>query len=284
MEQNGRQVIDILNYPFSRESQQKMFVDNVGEFRHNPWLKGTPRSFEGSTADQFVSKMDNHGFSVTLISALKMMSFQTRRLMVDFTIEGVYEEIKAHPQRLKILAGYNPFSIKESLAEIERGVKEFDCRGVYIHPYGFGIPLNDARYYPLYAKCQELDIPVSMQVGHSMELMPSGTGRPILLDDIALAFPDLIIVGAHTGWPWVEEMIALAWKFQNVYVGIDAHLPRYLDPSLVKFMKTRGQDKVLFGTNGVDPSVIMPQFEELGMAEGPKRKVLYENAARIYGL
>ncbi len=284
MDKNGRKVIDILNYPFSRESQQKMFVDNEGEFRHNPWLKGTPRCFEGSTADQFVSQMDSHGFSVTLISALKMMSFTTKRLIVDFTVDGVYQEIKAYPERLKILAGYNPFSIKESLAEVEKGVREFDCRGVYIHPFGFGIPLNDARYYPLYAKCDELGIPVSMQVGHSMELMPSSTARPILLDDVALAFPDLKIVGSHTGWPWVEEMIALAWKFKNVYVGIDAHLPKYLDPSLVKFMKTRGQDKVLFGTNGVDPTPIMSQFEELGIPEEPKRKILFENAARIYRL
>lgn len=276
--------VDILNYPFTYEDQQHMFVKNQNEFRHNPWLKGTPRNYEGSTPMQFVEKMDKNGIGVTMISALKMMSFRTKKIMIEFNIDEVYKSIKEYPDNLKLMAGYNPYYIKESLADIDRAVRDYDCRGVYIHPHGFGIPLNEQRYYPLYAKCDELGIPVSMQVGHSAELMPNSTGKPMLLDDVALAFPKLVIVGSHTGWPWVEEMIALAMKHENVYVGIDAHLPKYLDPSLVKFMNTRGQDKVLFGTNGVDPEIIMKQIEELEWREAPKKKVLYENAARIYKL
>jgi predicted TIM-barrel fold metal-dependent hydrolase len=88
-----------------------------------------------------------------------------------------------------------------------------------------------------------------MQVGHSAELMPSHLGRPILLDEVALELPELKIVAAHTGWPWVEELIALAWKHRNVYVGTSAHHPRYWDAELLRFANGRGRGKVLFGSD-----------------------------------
>jgi len=88
------------------------------------------------------------------------------------------------------LAGYNPFRIKESLAEIELAVTRHGFKGVYVHIYGFDIPLNDAKMYPLFAKCVELDVPVSMQVGHVLEASPSDGARPMLLDRIACDFPD----------------------------------------------------------------------------------------------
>ena len=70
--------------------------------------------------------------------------------------------------------------------------------GAHLHTYGFGMPVNDRKYYPFYAKCVELGIPVVMQVGHSAERMPSEMGRPLHIDDIALDFPELTIVGrAH---------------------------------------------------------------------------------------
>ena len=109
--------------------------------------------------------------------------------------------------------------------------------------------MNHRKYYPFYAKCAELDVPVVMQVGHSAERMPSELGRPIHVDDIALDFPELTIVGAHTGWPWVEELIALAWKHRNVYIGTSAHHPRYLDKSLIAFANSRGRGKVMWGTD-----------------------------------
>ena len=90
-----------------------------------------------------------------------------------------------------------------------------------------------------------------MQIGHSLEIMPSEPGRPVYIDEVALDFPKLKFVASHTGWPWCEELVAMAWKHENVYIDISAHRPRYLDPSLVIFMNTRGRDNVLFGTNGL---------------------------------
>ncbi|MFX8481514.1 amidohydrolase family protein, partial [Acinetobacter baumannii] len=82
----------------------------------------------------------------------------------------------------------------------------------------WGLPPNDRRYYPLYAECVELGVPFCTQVGHTGPLRSSETGRPIpYLDDVALDFPELTIVAGHIGYPWTEEMIALARKYPNVY-------------------------------------------------------------------
>jgi uncharacterized protein len=80
--------------------------------------------------------------------------------------------------------------------------------------------------------------------------MPSETGRPVpYLDEVALKFPELAIVGGHIGHPWTAEMIGLAWKHDNVYIDTSAYLPKYYPPELVQYRKTYRQDKVLFGTN-----------------------------------
>jgi predicted TIM-barrel fold metal-dependent hydrolase len=117
--------------------------------------------------------------------------------------------------------------------------------------------------------------------------MPSELAKPILLDEIAIDFPELRLVGAHTGWPWVEELLAVAWKHPNVYVGIDAHMPKYLEPSLINFIKGRGKTKVLYGTNGpllFTHEITTTQIKELGFTEDVQDLLLFKNAQRLFKL
>jgi predicted TIM-barrel fold metal-dependent hydrolase len=117
--------------------------------------------------------------------------------------------------------------------------------------------------------------------------MPSETGRPVpYLDEVALTFPELRIVGGHIGHPWTDEMIGVAWKHDNVFIDTSAYLPRYYPPQLVHYIKTYGRDKVLFGTN-------FPQlsFErataQIGSLELPPEalaKFLHQNAERVFKL
>src|SRR5204862_119203 len=74
-------------------------------------------------------------------------------------------------------------------------------------------------------------------------------GRPISLDAVACDFPELKLVGIHVGIPWTDEMIAMAWKHPNVYIGSDAHSPKYWPASFIQYLNSYGQDKVLFGTD-----------------------------------
>jgi len=271
---------------FTPESIKKNWYEAPEMYRLIKWWKMEER-VQGRTVAEFLQMMDQAGCDKVLVPAIRMFSYKKKTMLWDITEEEVLEVVKQASGRVVGLAGFNPLKGMESVRQVEKAVREYGFKGCYIHPYGWGIPLNDRKFYPLYAKCAELGVPVSMQVGHSAEHMPNEFGRPLHLDDIALDFPELNLVGAHTGWPWTEEMISLAWKHENVFLGIDAHHPKYLEPSLLHFMKTRGQNKVIWGTNY--PAVMHGEAirvirNEIGLTEKLAQKILHDNAARIYGL
>ncbi len=232
-----------------------------------------------------VEAMDDAGVERVLITQTKMWSYRNKWMYMDTSLSDVLQYTEEYPDRFAGLAGYNPFRIGASLEEIEHAVLEKGFKGVYVHIYGFDIPLHDRKMYPLYAKCVELDVPVSLQVGHVLEGMPSEHGRPIYLDQVACDFPDLRIVGAHTGWPWVEELISVCYKWENVYAGIDAWMPKYLKPETIQFLKSRmGRDRCLWGTNGLPWKESLAQVEALGLKEDVLQTLLHDNAARLFRL
>jgi hypothetical protein len=240
----------------------------------------------GYSPAEFLERMDAAGVEMVLVPAAKMRSFRTQELIWDVAVRDVAELIESAPDRFGGLYGINPWRRMDGVHELEDAVRRQGFVGAHLHPYGFGLPLNDAGYYPFYAKCVELDVPVVVQVGHSAESMPSALGRPLLLDDVALYFPELRIVAAHTGWPWVEELIALAWKHRNVYIGTSAHAPKYWDPALVRFFGSRGQGKVLFGT---DYPVLLhadalAQVEELALKDEARQWLLRDAARKVFKL
>jgi predicted TIM-barrel fold metal-dependent hydrolase len=286
--ENEIMAIDIMNYLFTPNFMSEWMNSEEMITMDRTIMKGKNKDVvsKGWNSKQFIERMDEGKFEKVFISGLQMYSYINKKFMAYATVDEVYEQVKKYPARLVGIAGYNPLRIKESLQEIEKGIKEYGFKGVYAHVHGFGIALNDKKMYPCYAKCNELDVPIILQTGHALELQPSEVGRPIYLDEVALDFRDLKIVGSHTGWPWCEELIALAWKHENVYLDISAHLPKYLDKSVIQFMDTRGRDKVMFGTNGFPFALSMfrNQFLDLNIKEETKRKVLRENAIRVFSL
>ncbi len=243
----------------------------------------------GHSPELFLKELDDAGVEKILIPAFKMGD-----PWGDMEMSQPEEEIlplaKRFPQRIYGLVGINPKQRMEGVHRLEHFVKEHGFVGAHLHPYGFGLAPNHRRYYPFYAKCVELNVPVVMQIGHSAEFMPNELGRPLYLDDVALDFPELKIVAAHTGWPWCEELIALAWKHPNIYMGTSAHAPKYLGTpgygTLLQFMNSRGKQKVLFGT---DYPVLyhkeaLEQVKGLGLSEEAEQNYLRENALRIFRL
>jgi len=279
--------IDVMNYPFTRVAQEKFWGSTEMAYMRRTVLGGKPlpEIFPdiSENADEYVAKMDVAGFEYAMVSSVKMGAYRGPATLA-YSAEEVHEIIRRHPKRLIGIAGYDPLNIRESIREIERAVNEYGFKGVYAHTLGWGIAANDRRMYPCYLKCVELDIPFSMQIGHSLEKMPSEGGRPIYIDEVALDFPDLRFIASHTGWPWCEELIAMAWKHENVYVDISAHMPQYLDRALVEFMNTRGRDKVLFGTNGFGMARCKEGFLKLPLKEKAQVKVLRENALKVFRL
>jgi len=283
MSENVR-AIDFMYYVATPE-----FIGRWNEAKKGELLCRMERSIGGlpqfPSLEDMVATMDAAGVEKVFITQTKMWSYRNKWMYMDTRLDEVTAYTDRYPDRFVGLAGYNPFRIKESLAEIERAVKGHGFRGVYVHIYGFDIPIHDAKMYPLYSKCVELDVPISLQVGHVLEGMPSEHARPIYLDRVACDFPDLKLVGAHTGWPWVEELISVCYKWDNVYLGVDAWMPKYLKPEIVQFVNNRmGQDRALWGTNGLPWKENLAQVDELGLRPEAKRKLLRENAVQLFKL
>ena len=131
--------------------------------------------------------------------------------------EAVAAWIAEQPERLGGLAAVDLARPMQAMRELRRCVEEHDFLGLRVVPWLWGLPPNDRRYYPLYAACVELGVPFCTQVGHTGPLRTSEIGRPIpYLDDVPLDFPELTIVAGHIGYPWTEEMIAVARKYEKV--------------------------------------------------------------------
>jgi predicted TIM-barrel fold metal-dependent hydrolase len=124
-----------------------------------------------------------------------------------------------------------------------------------------------------------------MQVGHSAEVLPSDNGRPYLVDQVAIDFPNLRINLSHTGWPWTGEFCSMIWRHPNVYGDISAYFPASLDPELVAFMDSgRGRNKILYGTNGFDLPRYKQEFESLPISDRTRERVLRQNALDFFRL
>ncbi|MEU7139937.1 amidohydrolase family protein [Nocardia sp. NPDC046473] len=171
--------------------------------------------------------------------------------------------------------------------ELRRAVTELGMKALRIVPWLWGLAPNDRRYYPLYAECVELGIPFCTQVGHTGPLRSSETGRPIpYLDDVALDFPELTIVGGHIGYPWTTEMIAVATKYPNVYIDTSAYTVRRYPPELVAYLKKHGREKVLFGTNFpmIMPDHALAGLDDLELDNEVRELFLSGNARRVFRL
>ena len=201
--------------------------------------------------------------------------------------DGVAALVQSAPDRLVGVASVDLHRPMDAVRELRRCVRELGFKGLRMLPWLWRLPPNDRRYYPLYAECVELGIPFCLQVGHAGPLYPSEPGRPIpYLDEVALDFPELTIVGGHIGYPWTTEMIALATKYPNVYIDTSAYKPSRYPTELVDYMRRHGRRKVLFGSNFpmIPPLDCLEQVDGLGLSDEARGLFLGGNAARVFGL
>ncbi len=243
----------------------------------------------GVSIPRYLEKMDAAGIDRTLLVAVRAGDLAVKG---SFEIEysRVAEVCAEHPERFSGLAGVDPFRGMAGIYQLQEAVEDLGFVGAHLYPHWFGLAPNDRRYYPYYAKCCELDIPIMMQVGHNLiysreRRLPS-VGRPITLDEVAIDFPELKLIGIHIGVPWTDEMISMAWKHENIFIGVDAYAPKHWPPQIVHYLNSYGQDKVLFGTDWpvIDPERAMAEVNEMDLRPGAKAKLLRDNALELFRL
>jgi uncharacterized protein len=212
--------------------------------------------------DGMVARMDELGFSTLLLPTGDLDDGDFTPVASRFGETAKLAE--RWPGRFAGLALVDPRRGIDALRELDRRLADEWILGCYLHTHSFDLPFDAADYYPFYALAAQHDVPVVMQAGVSGGMTASECGRPIGIDRAALYFTDTRFVLSHTGYPWVDEAIAMARKFANVFVGTASYPPRRWPPALVEFCASQ---KVVFGTNfpTVGHGQVHRQLHELGL-------------------
>ncbi len=208
--------------------------------------------------------------------------------------ELVASYVNQYPERMIGFASVDPLKGKSAVGELDRSVNDLRLKGLKLHPIAQAFYPSENRFYPLYEKCVELDIPIIFHTGTTGwgRGLPGGGGakldysNPIHLDSVAADFPKLRIIMAHPAFPWIAEQIAIATHKQNVFVDLSGYSPKYLDPALVLHMSKFITNKFMFGTDYpfLRPAKWLSAFESLHLGEEIKKKVLRDNAVQVFRL
>ena len=203
--------------------------------------------------------------------------------------------LRTYPERFLGLARISCLQGMRGVRELEHRVRQEGFHALGVSALVDCLPASDRRYYPLYAKAAELGIPV--RIYSSMNYAtdrPYDLGHPRHLDQVAMDFPELTLIGGLGGWPWVNEMVALVRRHPNLHVDTSAHRAKYLGQPgsgwemLMQFGNTLIQDKVLIGISaglvGQPYETLIQEYLNLPLKDNVKEKWLYRNAARIFGL
>lgn len=193
---------------------------------------------------------------------------------------------RKYPDRLIGFCCVDPHMGDEAIRELERSIKVLGLKGLgEMDGTKQDFIPSDPKYFPLFDRCQELDIPIVFHTGNSPGY-PIDQANPAYIDRIAYNFPKLRLCLAHMGWPWADVAAAIAWNKPNVYVDINALRLKYLSPAVVNMMNTVIQDKVLFAHDyPVFPTAkMMKEFEELPLKPEVKKKIREANPRRFLGL
>jgi predicted TIM-barrel fold metal-dependent hydrolase len=239
--------------------------------------------------DRVMAAIDAAGIGRTLITGFDEASTAGKTFVPNEIVAAIAAR---HPDRFLPFAGADIMRGQEALRDFEQWVRVRGFRGLSLRPFMIGLPADDRHYYPFYAKCVELGVPLSI---HTSANWTTGAindlGHPRHLDPVARDFPELRIIMSHAGYPWVLEAVLLAWKYEHVYLELAAHRPRYLaEPGtgwepLLRFGQSTIADKVLFGTGwfllGRPPATILEEFRALPVKPAVMERWLSGNAERL---
>ena len=263
---------------------------NAAELRNaiKPFLPNIKKMT--STTDEFVKLLDKMGVEKAVIFNLDE---ETPSGIAGLPNDYYAEIVKKHPDKFVGFAGIDPLKRMKAVREIRRSY-DLGLRGVAVRPFMFGIPPHHAKMYPIYSTCVELDIPIWFHLSINFSTNNMEVERPIYLDIVVQDFPELKIIAGHGGWPWVNELVAVAWRNPNIYIDIASYLPKYIGmkgtgwEQLIHFGNSVLQDKILFGSTWLFMGMSIKQLADgvmkLPLKEEVKRKWLYENAARLLGI
>ena len=277
-------IIDVHCYPNTSEwiACQQPYVDALAKYWKRAWR---PKS-----EDEVIREFAGAGIEVILVALDLETTIGTPPCSNDY-VAGMRQR---HADRiLQCWAAVDPFKGEAAIAEARRAIDELGLLGFHFHPIVGRYAVNDRHLYPLFEVINERKVPVMIDVGTTGmgAGMPGGMGgrlrhaHPSAIDDLAADFPDLTIVAAHPGWPWVEEMTAVALHKGNVFWELSGWAPQYFPPQLKTDIRGRLREKIMFGSDY--PSIpyerLLREWGELGYSDEILEGVFHRNAERVLG-
>ena len=199
------------------------------------------------------------------------------------------EACQKRPDRFFPSYGANPNNGMEEVRKIRQLHKDHGLKAVTGFPSGLcpQVPLNDKKYYPIYATCVDLDIPICLCVGVPGPRIPMAPQKVEHIDEVCWFFPELKFVMRHGGEPWVDLAVKLMLKYPNLYYSTSAFAPKHYPKAIIDYANTRGADKVMYAgyfPMGLSLERIFTEMQNVPLKDEVWPKFLRENAIRVFKL
>ena len=253
----------------------------MGSMERPPWLvrvaedyfKRSEQIFKDISISSMLDEMDRLGVAKAIIAT---GAENPNREALEF--------VEKHPDRFVLSASLDPRNGMPALRALESIVRNHPVALARCFPFMNGLPPNDRAYYPVYAKCIDLGLPISINTGIPGPPAPGKVQDPMYLDDVCLFFPELVLVMAHGADPWWNVAIRLMLKYRNLYLMTSAFAPKYYPPELLQFMNTRGKHKILFASDHPVLSMdrCVTEARQLELRDGVMELFLHDNAHRVF--
>lgn len=194
--------------------------------------------FRSYSQSEILEMMDAHAVDHAVLS-----------LRLERPEKHVLSFVEKHPERFSLSTLVDPRQGIRPLRQLQALARQLPLRLARIIPCLQNLPPDDRVYYPLYACCIELGLPVSVNTGFPGPLLPGKCQDPLALDDVCLFFPELVLIMAHGADPWWEVALSLMQRHENLFMMTSAWSPRALPPCLLHYMNGRGLAKVMFASD-----------------------------------
>lgn len=266
---------DFAMYDFIRE--QLKDPSAKFEFPVEYMFKQVPKELYGSSKDPValtLNEMDKHGVEIGLIGVGGEVS---RKALTE------------HPDRFVGQGSVDPNTGMEGIREMVRQYEAFGVSSFGAFNAGFNpqVGIDDAKMYPIYAKCVELDVPIFSCVGVPGPRFPMWPQKVELIDQVMYDFPELVFVTRHGCEPWEDLAIKLMLKWPNLYYSTTAFAPKFYPKSIIDYANSRGSNKIIYGgyfPMGLSLDRIMDDMQGLALNDDVWPKFLRDNARQVLKL